>query len=121
MRARKGAGKRLERAREQAGLRLDDASVRLRDLVGPVLGVSRETIRRYEADLVPEEKWDPVVILALADIYGVPIAQLSPVALDALARLNELSASHLAELGDVTRRMLEYALDQPEQLELSAA
>lgn len=71
-------------------MRLDDAAVKLRDLIGPVLGVSRETIRRYEIGAVPEDEWDPIVIAGLADLYGVTIARLSPNVPERLDHLSTL-------------------------------
>lgn len=66
-------GKVLVQWREHAGFRLDEASVD----VGRLLGhrVSRETIRRYEVDY-PESKMDPVLIVALAEVYGARIGAL---------------------------------------------
>lgn len=37
------------------------------------LWVSDETLRRYEIDWYPIEKADPVLLTALADIYGVEL------------------------------------------------
>lgn len=95
--SQKNAGRRLEKARTDAGLRLDDASYKVRELLGP-MGCSRETIRRYEIGKVPEEKWDPIIILALAEVYGVPVIDLSNIAVAALQTASAVIVRHLDEL-----------------------
>jgi len=96
-------GRRLRRAREEAGFSL----ARVAGLIQEKLGntergrgnPSHEQIRQYEMGVVAEERADLVVVLALAELYGVPLRWLSPslarqarVALDMLDRedLNDL-------------------------------
>lgn len=69
--------KRMRDARMAAGLRLDEASVDARRVLGTDWGPSRETIRRYESGLISEDRADPLVVTALAEIYGVSVGQLS--------------------------------------------
>ncbi len=72
------AGRRLARFRARSGLRLDDASARVRDRVGPHLGVSRETIRRYETGQVKPENMDPITLAVLAEVYDTQLSELAP-------------------------------------------
>lgn len=72
------AGRRLAKHRKAAGLRLDDASVRVRDRVGPNIGVSRETIRRYEVGKVAPEDMNPITLTVMADVYNVSLSELAP-------------------------------------------
>jgi transcriptional regulator with XRE-family HTH domain len=71
-------GDRLRHAREASHHRLDDAAVLVRETLG--YGPSRETIRRWEKGLEEEDRVDPVVLAALAEIYGVTLEALSPAA-----------------------------------------
>jgi len=71
-------GDRLRHAREQSGHRLDDVAVMMREVLG--YGPSRETIRRWETGVEQEDRVDPVVLAALADIYGVTLESLSTAA-----------------------------------------
>jgi hypothetical protein len=64
--------------REAAKFRLDEASVGARSILGGDFGPSRETIRRYEAGLTPEDRADPIIVMALAELYGVSLDELSP-------------------------------------------
>ena len=67
----------MKEARERSGLRLDDASSEIRRILGANYGPSRETIRRYESDLISEDRADPLIVMTLAEIYGVSVGQLS--------------------------------------------
>jgi transcriptional regulator with XRE-family HTH domain len=74
---------RLRKAREKADLRLDDASVFLRQTIGSE-GPSRETIRRYEMGLVPEGDIPAIILAGMATVYGVDLKALSPLAAERL-------------------------------------
>jgi transcriptional regulator with XRE-family HTH domain len=71
-------GERLRQAREASHHRLDDVAVMVREALG--YGPSRETIRRWEKGLESEGRVDPVVLAAMAEIYGVTLESLSPAA-----------------------------------------
>jgi transcriptional regulator with XRE-family HTH domain len=71
-------GDRLRNARVASNHRLDDVAVMVRETLG--YGPSRETIRRWEKGLESEDRVDPVVLAALAEIYGVTLESLSPAA-----------------------------------------
>lgn len=77
----------LVRAREQSGLRLDDAASRARDTLGNGSGPSRETIRRLETGATTEDRADPLIVGALAQVYGVPVETLSPRLAEQLRKL----------------------------------
>lgn len=83
-------------------MRLDEAAVWARVLIGATWGMSRETIRRYEIGAVPEERADPTVIAALAKVYEVPLDQLSPVVTAKVRKIMELAADVLGEGPEVT-------------------
>lgn len=81
---------RLRSRRNACQMRLDDAAYLVRQRLPQPMGLSRETLARLERGQVPEDRADPVVIAALADVYCCPVAELSPVAavhLDSLRRL----------------------------------
>jgi transcriptional regulator with XRE-family HTH domain len=86
-------GDRLRKAREVADLRLDEASVYLRQIVGSE-GPSRETIRRYERGLVPESEIPAIVIAGMATIYNVDLRALSPLAADRIEHQLDLISFH---------------------------
>ncbi len=88
-------GERLRAARESSRHRLDDVAVHVRERIG--YGPSRETIRRWETGLDDEERIDPVVLAALAEIYGVELASLSRVAERNARRIIRLLRRHLDE------------------------
>lgn len=67
-------------ARCRHGLRLDDAAYLARQVLPANLGISRETIRRYETGLVPESSANPLYVAALAVVYEVTVSDLSVVA-----------------------------------------
>ena len=82
--------RRMREARENAGLRLDEASVDARRILGAEWGPSRETIRRYESGMISEDRADPLVVTALAEIYGVSVAYLSPTVFEQTAEIEKL-------------------------------
>lgn len=86
-------GERLRDHRNGAGFDLDDLPYLVKVELGPDLSRGRETIRRYEADLVPEESWNPFVVAALAKLYKVEIRALSVPAAEALEPVRTLLAS----------------------------
>ena len=78
---------------------LKDVMIRSGQILPPTSWVTAETIRRYEAGLVPEHKANPVLLAALATIYRVPLRELSDVAADSVDRLIEL----LTELSSASK------------------
>lgn len=101
--------RRMQKARLSSGLRLDEASVEARRILGATYGPSRETIRRYEVGLITEERADPLVVTALAEIYGVNVGELSwPLAQQAKS-IHKLMGRHLRREG------YEALKDEPEE------
>jgi transcriptional regulator with XRE-family HTH domain len=91
--------RRLQIARQRSGLRLDEASVEARRALGASYGPSRETIRRYEIGMVSEENADPVIVAALAEIYGVSVGHLSWVVAQQVQNLQSLVRRQLRRPG----------------------
>lgn len=83
--------KRLREARQNAGMPLDVASVYVRELLGSDWGLSRETLRRYEDGTTTEDRADPLVVAALADLYGVPLEWLSASVADRMEHIHSLT------------------------------
>ena len=81
---------RLRGRRNELQMRLDDAAYLVRQRLPQPMGLSRETLARLERGQVPEDRADPVVIAALADVYGCPVAELSPLAATHLSSLRQL-------------------------------
>lgn len=71
-------GRRLRELREAAGLQLDDAAYQVRQMLPDAMGVSRETIRRYETGDTSEEKANLLVLVALAGVYGCKVSDFAP-------------------------------------------
>lgn len=95
--------RRLIAARHKAGIPLDVASVRVRDMIGSSFGPSRETIRRYEDGTTTEERADAVVIAALAALYNVPLRQLSPRCYDSMENVRLLAEKVTGGRAGVTK------------------
>jgi len=75
---------RIKKAREAAGLALDDVLVAVKTELPSVLQASRSTIGRLET-ITPETKADPFLVQFLCSLYGVDVAEVSQVAAQALA------------------------------------
>src|SRR5690606_8008964 len=76
-------GRRLRQAREDADMTLDYVGRQAAEMLDPgSRSTLREKIRRYEADAMLEDNADPVIIAALANLYGVPMRDLSPTLTD---------------------------------------
>jgi transcriptional regulator with XRE-family HTH domain len=69
--------KNMRRARIKAKLTQDDVVFAMRRDFGELLTTTTATLSRYETN-TPEDKTDEWLIVMLAQIYGVPTAQLSP-------------------------------------------
>lgn len=78
---------RLRAARDNRGMRLDDAAYLARQILPPTMPISRETIRRYETGRVPEKEANPLYVAALAVVYGVRTADLSEQASEGVASI----------------------------------
>lgn len=78
--------------REAAGLSLSEATFQLRSVLPKALWCSLETVRRMENGRTTEDKADPVLVTALADIYGCKVRDLSPLVADELKGLRGLLA-----------------------------
>src|SRR5437764_1383127 len=66
-------------------MKLDRAAVYVSDLLGRE--VSRETIRRYEVEKEAPRTIDPVLVAALARVYGHDPSELPPEIVAGLERL----------------------------------
>lgn len=82
-------GERLRQQRETAGYSLADVTYELRSRLPKAMWCSLETIRRMENGR-SETKANPVVVMALADLYGCKVGDLSTVVGDETERLRDL-------------------------------
>lgn len=69
---------RMKAARKAKGLSHEAAAARASRLLLPSQEFTSSTSRRTEQG--PEEDADPVRVWALAQVYGVPLEELSPIA-----------------------------------------
>lgn len=69
-------GQWLAQARDQAGMSYEQAAYQLRDELPRPMWVSLGTIRRME--MKADEEQNPLVVLALARVYGVSESDLPP-------------------------------------------
>lgn len=83
-------GGNLRAAREACGVSLLEATIRLRDQLPEALWVSLETVRRLELGVTPESKADPMLLAALAAVYGRPLSEISAVKAAELEGLSDL-------------------------------
>ena len=95
MNARKGFAKRLTQAREATGLTLAEAAVYATQATNGGRRISHSTIQRMEVGMIPEDKADPIIVAALARVYGRDIETLSADAASRLVGLRELLVSQL--------------------------
>ena len=99
---------RLRWYRDQHGYTLNDVEDRVRHaLFGPqahtmyarreLRGFGAEKIRRAEAGEIPESSIDVVLLIALADVYQVPLQDLatSPEVVERAARVARMAVAHL--------------------------
>jgi hypothetical protein len=93
---------RIKQARETAGMALDDVLVAVKTELPTVLQASRSTIGRLET-ITPETKADPFLVQFLCTLYGVALADVSPVAeraLDDYAKVIDLRRDLSADDGN---------------------
>lgn len=83
-------GERLRELREAAGMQLDDAAYHVRQILPMAMGVSRETIRRYETGDTPEAKTNLLVLVALASVYDCKVSDFAPQKSDELRAIKGL-------------------------------
>lgn len=90
---------RLREAREAKGYALDDAVIRVRMLLGPDLnyGLKKETLRRIEVGATKNPDLDPLLVVALADVYGVRVDDLSEEYADKALAATRLGLRHFGE------------------------
>ncbi len=81
---------RMRSQREAAGFSLSEATFELRSVLPKALWCSLETIRRMENGRTTEAKADPVLVTALADVYGCKVRDLSPSIAEGLEGLRDL-------------------------------
>ena len=85
-------GELLNEWRNDAGYRtLDRAAVHVSERLGS--SFSRETLRRWEADLVVADRLDPLPLVVLLDLYGKSISDLPEPARSAVLNAQELFMS----------------------------
>lgn len=83
-------GELLRMWREAAGLQLDDVAYLARQRLRGRLTISRETIRRIEVGIIPEDRIDPVHLFAIIATYGKTIDDLPAAALIDASMLRDL-------------------------------
>lgn len=85
------AGERLRAKREAAGHTLATAYADLRASGLPARFLpSQSTIQRMESGIAAEKKWDGVLVVALADLYGCKVSDISPTISAELESLRDL-------------------------------
>lgn len=87
------AGARLLAARENSGLSLTEARDYLVRTVPARYLPSVSKLSRMENDLIPERKWDGIVIYALSKAYGCRIGDISEMVAAEYESLNTLVVS----------------------------
>lgn len=75
-------GRALREARTRAGVSLDYAAAYTQFKLGKSMGISREQIRKMEANLVAPRDWNAGALLVLAELYDVDPDRLIPDAVD---------------------------------------
>lgn len=81
-------GDRMRTARKTAGMSLEAAARLLENNFG--ISLRDETIRKYEVGHYNETNADPVVVVGLANIYGVKTSTLSPAIAKRAKKLRDL-------------------------------
>lgn len=83
-------GTHIRQHREAADLSLRDLHVELQSRLPRSRWVSYEKLRRYENGMMPETRADPLLVIALADVFGCKVAELSPIADQAVQVMRDL-------------------------------
>lgn len=83
-------GSRIRHQREDAHLSLIDLMIEVRARLPRSKWVTHETLRGYENGTRPEDRADPVVVAALADVFGCRVEDLSPLVAEAADVIREL-------------------------------
>ena len=81
-------GAQLRTARERVGLSLYEVGYRLRQALPASYHITQSTLARLETG--GSARQDPVLLAALADVYGVSLAELAPGLFDELVMVGEL-------------------------------
>lgn len=84
----------LRRARAEAGYTLDDVLVEMRTRLPKPMLASKGTLQRIET-AVPEDKADIHLVEFLCTLYGVDVADVSPLIAQALEQFKS-AVTHLA-------------------------
>lgn len=82
---------RAKKAREVSGLSYERTAIKLAQVVPESHAVSYGTIRRLEDGEITEDKADRVLLAGLAEVWGVPLDELSPGAVEDLAQIVEVA------------------------------
>ena len=85
-----GFGKRMREHRKAARLSTIEAAYSIRELLPPSEWKSYQAIHRLEVGETAETDASPALLAALAKVYDVPLAELSPVAAESRQRLLSL-------------------------------
>lgn len=83
-------GSRIRQRREDAHLTLIELMIEVRQRLPRSRWVTNETLRSYENGTKTEDKADPVVVAALADVFGCSIADLSPTIAESSVMIRDL-------------------------------
>lgn len=78
-------GDKLRAARKAAGLSVEDATYEARALMGRK--ITRKTVERYELHPGSPERVDLEIMVALCRVYGVDVADVSPVIAERARRM----------------------------------
>lgn len=97
---------RMRDARDAVGLSLDEVGYRVRDIAPAHWRSSRATVNRLEQPEAKEESADPVLLQILAVIYGVELAELSPIAAEQFDRILELPTLSIRDMWPYTQLAL---------------
>lgn len=80
----------MRTARQDAELSLAETTYAIRSRLPEPLWISLDPIRRMEVGTTTEEKADPLLVCALAAVYGVQVSDLSPKVAEYLGIVDEL-------------------------------
>lgn len=93
-------GKALRLARDHAEVTLDYAAAYTQFQLGKALSISREQLRKMEANLIPLDKWNVAALVVLADLYEVAPETIIPAGVDVtgLRYLTDISQETLDQV-----------------------
>lgn len=83
-------GARIRAHRKAQQRSLFDFTLAVREYLPPVSRVTDETIRRYEKDMIDEDRADPILIAAIAAALDLEVSEISPSAAASIPALRSL-------------------------------